>query len=153
MKVTFKTLDQHSFEMEVGSEEGVEDLICKMEDKLGQENLYRLIYAGKMMHEREEAHNNHMEEDDEEEEEVGLVERNLRTMIGMGFAKEDAEEALSRSSGSLQVALAHQFRADSPRGDADDPREQGNLCGDALRANWGRHFEIRQASLTYCRCH
>merc|ERR1719220_3183326 len=26
-------------------------------------------------------------------------------MIGMGFAKEDAEEALSRSSGSLQVAL------------------------------------------------
>merc|ERR1711990_874531 len=36
MKVTFKTLDQRSFEMEVGSEEGVEDLICKMEDKLGQ---------------------------------------------------------------------------------------------------------------------
>ena len=53
MKVTFKTLDQHSFEMEVGSEEGVEDLICKMEDKLGQDNLYRLIYAGKMMHEGE----------------------------------------------------------------------------------------------------
>ena len=53
MKVTFKTLDQHSFEMEVGSDEGVEDLICKMEDKLGQENLYRLIYAGKMMHEGE----------------------------------------------------------------------------------------------------
>merc|ERR1712233_56764 len=55
--------------------------------------------------EREEAQNNYMEEDDEEEEEVGLGERNLRTMIGMGFAKEDAEEALSRSSGSLQVAL------------------------------------------------
>ena len=255
MKVTFKTLDQHSFEMEVGSDEGVEDLICKMEDKLGQENLYRLIYAGKMMHEgemvsdykmtgklpvvvmvtklesfrkaereaeegpkakrvrtesedsgfgdeeegdhfvtdrefsialevvmtcqhfrrpselvsveemqqmveemfpeeeevrkiissrleqveevsptreqfkafvldiqsmyqegrvlppsvvdveREEAESSHMEEEDEEEEELGLVERNLRTLIGMGFAKEDAEEALSRSSGSLQVAL------------------------------------------------
>ena len=255
MKVTFKTLDQRSFELEVGSDEGVEDLICKMEDKLGQENLYRLIYAGKMMHEgemvsdykmtgklpvvvmvtklenfrrqereaeegpkakrvrtesedsgfgddegdhfvtdrefsialevvmtcqhfrrpselvsvedmeqmvqemfpeeeevrkiissrleqveevaptreqfkafaldiqsmyqegrvlppivesdrREDVHNNHMEEDDEdEEEEVGLMERNLRTMIGMGFAKEDAEEALNRSSGSLQVAL------------------------------------------------
>merc|ERR1711990_495992 len=265
MKVTFKTLDQHSFEMEVGSEEGVEDLICKMEDKLGQENLYRLIYAGKMMHEgemvsdykmtgklpvvvmvtklenfrrqereaeegpkakrvrtesedsgfgdeegdhfvtdrefsialevvmtcqhfrrpselvsvedmqqmveemfpdeeevrriissrleqveevsptreqfkafvldiqsmyqegrvlppsveveREEAHNDHMEEDDEEEEEVGLVERNLRTMIGMGFAKEDAEGALSRSSGSLQVALDLLL----PRGPATPP--------------------------------
>ena len=39
--------------MEVGVEEGVEDLICKMEDRLGQENLYRLIYAGKMMHEGE----------------------------------------------------------------------------------------------------
>ena len=266
MKVTFKTLDQHSFEMEVGSDEGVEDLICKMEDKLGQENLYRLIYAGKMMHEgemvsdykmtgklpvvvmvtklesfrkaereaeegpkakrvrtesedsgfgdeeegdhfvtdrefsialevvmtcqhfrrpselvsveemqqmveemfpeeeevrkiissrleqvgevsptreqfkafvldiqsmyqegrvlppsveveREEAQNNYMEEDDEEEEEVGLVERNLRTMIGMGFAKEDAEEALSRSSGSLQVALDLLL----PRGPATPP--------------------------------
>jgi len=265
MKVTFKTLDQHSFEMEVGSEEGVEDLICKMEDKLGQENLYRLIYAGKMMHEGEmvsdykmtgklpvvvmvtklenfrrqereaeegpkakrvrtesedsgfgdeegdhfvtdrefsialevvmtcqhfrrpselvsvedmqqmveemfpdeeevrriissrleqvdevsptreqfkafvldiqsmyqegrvlppsvevervEANNDHMEEDDEEEEEVGLVERNLRTMIGMGFAKEDAEEALSRSSGSLQVALDLLL----PRGPATPP--------------------------------
>merc|ERR1711936_1105068 len=55
---------------------------------------------------REDMHNSHMEEDDEdEEEEVGLMERNLRTMIGMGFAKEDAEEALNRSSGSLQVAL------------------------------------------------
>ena len=265
MKVTFKTLDQRSFEMEVGAEEGVEDLICKMEDKLGQENLYRLIYAGKMMHEgemvsdykmtgklpvvvmvtklenfrkqereaeegpkakrvrtesedsgfgdeegdhfvtdrefsialevvmtcqhfrrpselvsveemqqmvedmfpdeeevrriicsrleqveevnptkeqfkafaldiqsmyqegrvlppsveveREEAQNNYMDEDDEEEEEVGLVERNLRTMIGMGFAKEDAEEALSRSSGSLQVALDLLL----PRGPATPP--------------------------------
>merc|ERR1712013_187177 len=53
MKVTFKTLDQRSFDLEVGLDEGVEDLICKMEDKLGQENLYRLIYAGKMMHEGE----------------------------------------------------------------------------------------------------
>merc|ERR1711936_1169163 len=53
MKVTFKTLDQRSFDLEVGSDEGVEDLICKMEDRLGQENLYRLICAGKMMHEGE----------------------------------------------------------------------------------------------------
>merc|ERR1711936_1217909 len=67
---------------------------------------------------REDMHNSQMEEDDEdEEEEVGLVERNLRTMIGMGFAKEDAEEALNRSSGSLQVALDLLL----PRGPATPP--------------------------------
>merc|ERR1712037_283877 len=67
--------------------------------------------------EREEAESSQMEDDDEEEEEVGLVERNLRTMIGMGFAKEDAEEALNRSSGSLQVALDLLL----PRGPATPP--------------------------------
>ena len=53
MMVTFKLLDQRTFELEVGAEEGVEDLICRMEDRLGGENLYRLIYAGKMMREGE----------------------------------------------------------------------------------------------------
>ena len=53
MKVTFKLLDQRTFELEVGAEEGVDDLICRMEDRLGGENLYRLIYAGKMMREGE----------------------------------------------------------------------------------------------------
>ena len=41
-----------------------------------------------------------------------------------------------------------QFRADPPRGDADNPRKPGNICGDALRTNRGGHFEIRKASLT-----
>ena len=40
-------------EVEVRSEESVEVLICRMEDTLGGENLYRIIYAGKMMHEGE----------------------------------------------------------------------------------------------------
>jgi hypothetical protein len=53
MNVPVKTLDHATFEEEVGAEEGVEDLISKMEDRLGQENLYRLIYAGKMMKEGE----------------------------------------------------------------------------------------------------
>ena len=53
MKVTFKLLDQRTFELEIGADEGVEDLICRMEDRLGGENLYRLIYAGKMMREGE----------------------------------------------------------------------------------------------------
>jgi len=39
------------------------------------------------------------------EEEESLSERNLRTLTSMGFSKEDSEGALSRSSGSLQVAL------------------------------------------------
>ena len=51
MKVTFKLLDQRTFELEIGADEGVEDLICRMEDRLGGENLYRLVYAVKMMHE------------------------------------------------------------------------------------------------------
>ena len=53
MKLTCKTLDNTNFEVEIGEEEGVEELMCLMEDKLGRENLYRLIYAGKMMHEGE----------------------------------------------------------------------------------------------------
>jgi len=53
MKVTLKTLNQRTFELEVGVDEGVEDLICKLEDVMGRENLYKLIYAGKMMKEGE----------------------------------------------------------------------------------------------------
>merc|ERR1719350_613107 len=41
----------------------------------------------------------------EVQEVVGLVERNLRTLEGMGFPRVEAEGALGRSSGSLQMAL------------------------------------------------
>merc|ERR1711915_897747 len=53
MKLFFKTLDQKKFSMEVDKEETVEDLICKLEDEKGRENLYRLIYAGKILKEED----------------------------------------------------------------------------------------------------
>jgi len=51
MKLIFKTLDQKNFNMEVDVEGTVEDLICKLEDDMGRENLYKLIYAGKLLKE------------------------------------------------------------------------------------------------------
>merc|ERR1712198_336757 len=53
MKIFFKTLDQKKFSMEVDKDETVEDLICKLEDEQGRENLYRLIYAGKILKEED----------------------------------------------------------------------------------------------------
>merc|ERR1711915_232060 len=53
MKLFFKTLDQKRFSMEVDKEETVEDLICKLEDERGRENLYRLIHAGKILKEED----------------------------------------------------------------------------------------------------
>ena len=54
MKVTFKTVDSNTtFTLEVGQEDLVEDLITQVEDRLGRENLYRLIYAGKVIKEED----------------------------------------------------------------------------------------------------
>ena len=53
MQVTFKTMESGTFTLEVGESDAVEDLITQVEDHLGRENLYRLIYAGKVMKEEE----------------------------------------------------------------------------------------------------
>ena len=54
MKVTFKTMESGTFTLEVGESDAVEDLVTQVEDLLGRENLYRLIYAGKVMKEEEQ---------------------------------------------------------------------------------------------------
>merc|ERR1711974_547656 len=53
MQVTFKTMESGTFTLEVGESDAVEDLVTRVEDQLGRENLYRLIYAGKVMKEEE----------------------------------------------------------------------------------------------------
>ena len=54
MKLTFKTVDSNTtFTLEVRQEDLVEDLITQVEDHLGRENLYRLIYAGKVIKEED----------------------------------------------------------------------------------------------------
>ena len=53
MQVTFKTMESGTFTLEVGESDAVEDLVTQVEDHLGRENLYRLIYAGKVMKEEE----------------------------------------------------------------------------------------------------
>jgi len=51
-KLNFKTLDQKNFSLALDSTcITVEDLICKMEDTFGRENLYKLICAGKLLKE------------------------------------------------------------------------------------------------------
>eukprot|EP00092_Neocalanus_flemingeri_P075291 GFUD01093254.1.p1 GENE.GFUD01093254.1~~GFUD01093254.1.p1 ORF type:complete len:256 (-),score=48.37 GFUD01093254.1:712-1440(-) len=51
MDVKFKTLDKQRFTMNVDPHDQVEDLILRLENRLGRENLYRLIYAGKLLKE------------------------------------------------------------------------------------------------------
>ena len=51
-KLNFKTLNQKNFSLTLDpSCVTVEDLICKMEDTFGRENLYKLIFAGKLLKE------------------------------------------------------------------------------------------------------
>jgi len=51
-KLNFKTLNQKNFSLSLDSTcVTVEDLICKMEDTFGRENLYKLIFAGKLLKE------------------------------------------------------------------------------------------------------
>jgi len=51
-KLNFKTLNQKSFSLNLDAScVTVEDLICKMEDTFGRENLYKLIFAGKLLKE------------------------------------------------------------------------------------------------------
>eukprot|EP00092_Neocalanus_flemingeri_P102926 GFUD01131661.1.p1 GENE.GFUD01131661.1~~GFUD01131661.1.p1 ORF type:complete len:300 (+),score=64.89 GFUD01131661.1:40-900(+) len=51
MDIKFKTLDKQRFTMNVDPHDQVEDLIFRLENRLGRENLYRLIYAGKLLKE------------------------------------------------------------------------------------------------------
>ena len=54
MQLFFKTLDHKTFNMEVDMEGAVENIISKLEDDLGQDNLYKLIYAGKLLKEEKQ---------------------------------------------------------------------------------------------------
>ena len=51
MQLHFKTHDHKLFSMDVDPEGTVEDLIRILEDNLGRDNLYKLIYAGKLLKE------------------------------------------------------------------------------------------------------
>ena len=51
MQLFFRTLDHKTFNMEVDMEGAVENIISRLEDDLGQDNLYKLIYAGKLLKE------------------------------------------------------------------------------------------------------
>jgi len=52
MKLNFKTLDQKNFSLSLDPNcKTVEDLICRIEDTFGRENLYKLIFAGKLLKE------------------------------------------------------------------------------------------------------
>merc|ERR1712045_365027 len=51
-KLNFKTLNQKNFSLALDETcVTVEDLICKMEDTFGRKNLYKLIFAGKLLKE------------------------------------------------------------------------------------------------------
>ena len=51
MQLFFRTLDHKTFNMEVDMDGAAENIISKLEDDLGQDNLYKLIYAGKLLKE------------------------------------------------------------------------------------------------------
>jgi len=52
LKLNFKTLDQRNFSLTLDPNcKTVEDLICQIEDTFGRENLYKLIFAGKLLKE------------------------------------------------------------------------------------------------------
>ena len=53
MKVTFRTAGQESFELELDGGEDVEEVLTRVEDRLGRENLYKLIHQGKFLQEGE----------------------------------------------------------------------------------------------------
>ena len=54
MKLNFKTLDHKSFSLTVNeTEDLVEDLISRIEDMFGRENLYKLIFSGKLLKEED----------------------------------------------------------------------------------------------------
>merc|ERR1712126_487236 len=49
MLLTFKTLDHKIFKYEVSEEDTVDDIKARIEEDFGQENIYKLIYSGKIL--------------------------------------------------------------------------------------------------------
>merc|ERR1719500_2668463 len=75
--------------------------------------------------------------EDVEDEDLGQMERNVQTLEGMGFSREEGLRALARSCGSLQVALDLLLPRgpDTPRGDGGHQHPQGAVRSHALRAD------------------
>ena len=51
MEITFKTRYEQKFTIFLYGTEWVEDIIFEVGNRIGKENLYRLIYAGKLLKE------------------------------------------------------------------------------------------------------
>ena len=49
MQLLLKTLDNNLIELEITQDEPVRNIVEKIKNKWGQENMYRLIYAGKVL--------------------------------------------------------------------------------------------------------
>ena len=49
MEINFKTLDKQKFSLFIYGSEYVEDLINKVGNTIGKDNLYRLIHAGRLL--------------------------------------------------------------------------------------------------------
>jgi len=49
MLLTFKTLDHKIFKYEVSEEDTLDDIKTRIEEDFGQENIYKLIYSGKIL--------------------------------------------------------------------------------------------------------
>merc|ERR1719219_2006173 len=49
MKINFRTLDRRTFSLDVDDEVTVADVKTQVEDKLGKEDLFRLIYSGRLL--------------------------------------------------------------------------------------------------------
>ena len=68
---------------------------------LNIQSMYQEAGEGLVMERKEEEQN--VKEEESEDHMLPLVERNFRSLLRMGFTREDATEALNRSSESLQV--------------------------------------------------
>merc|ERR1712226_897625 len=49
MRINFKTVDRKTFSLDVAERDSVADLKTRLEDDLGKENMFRLIYSGKIL--------------------------------------------------------------------------------------------------------
>ena len=49
MLLTFKTLDHKIFKYEVSDDATVDEVKTRIENDFGQDNIYKLIYAGKIL--------------------------------------------------------------------------------------------------------
>merc|ERR1711974_436642 len=125
MKINFRTLDRKTFCLDVDEEVTVGDVKSELEDRLGKEDLFRLIYCGRLLKDDDPVRKYEI---DEKRWVVVMTTRGKAEDISTCVRKEESFEQEARHVGRSEKVDEEQVEVGSGLSNQDGvlSREAGN---------------------------